>query len=571
MREWGKFRMLYYVLVGLILIVVFIVAYGGWMRKRTFTAIDRAETRRVDLMNRPVAMELSKIKQLNMAGDTETKFDKWHKDWDTIVSQSLPGIEETLFNAEELTEKYRFHKAELQVKEVTKKMNMIETHIEEILGELNIVVESETKNREDVTPIKETVHQIKKDIITKRSQFGHTLPSLEQSMKAVEDQLKKYETETDNGNYLDARQILISVRTSADQLLNQISRIPGLYHDLLKTIPDQMKELRQGEREMTDQGYPLDHLQINDQLQEVEKHRQLLETAVNTLELDEADQGLKSVHEQLDWLYAQLEKEVVSRSHLKEVAPTIEVNMERIGGKIKNLNDETEIVRDSYHIADDDLKMQRDLSKSFQKLENTLNETRAEDHKEAFSSIYDKLEILKAELTDMETVTDEFSEKIKALRKDEMSARTEIQDLKRRLFETKQLILKSNLPGVPGSFAAALQKAGEQLNSVNGKLDEKPLNMVTVQTLLAQASADINDVFNQADKLVETANFAEEMIQYGNRYRTDYPDIDQALRTAEQHFRNYDYQAAVETAVRAVEKKEPKVLKRAELFEGHEV
>ncbi|MET1247340.1 septation ring formation regulator EzrA [Sporolactobacillus sp. STCC-11] len=563
--------MLYYVLVGLILIVVFIVAYGGWMRKRTFADIDRAETRRADLMNRPVAMELSKIKQLNMAGDTETKFDKWHKDWDTIVSQSLPGIEETLFNAEELTEKYRFHKAELLIKEVTKKMNVIETHIEEILGELNVVVESETKNRADVTPIKETVHQIKKDIITKRSQFGRTLPSLEQSMKAVEEQLKKYEAETENGNYLDARQILINVRSSADQLLNQISRVPGLYHDLLKTIPDQMKELRQGEREMTDQGYPLDHLQINDQLQEVEKHCQLLATAVNTLELDEADQGLKSVHEQLDWLYTQLEKEVVSRSRLQEVAPTIEVNMERIGGKIKDLNDETEIVRDSYHITDDDLKMQRDLSKSFQKLENTLNETRNEDHKEAFSLIFDKLEVLKAELTDMETVADEFSEKIKALRKDEMSARTKIQDLKRQLFETKQLILKSNLPGVPGSFASALQKAGEQLNSVNQKLDEKPLNMVTVQTLLAQASEDINDVFNQAEKLVETANFAEEMIQYGNRYRTDYPDIDQALRAAEQHFRNYDYQAAVETAVRAVEKKEPKVLKRTELFEEREV
>ncbi|MCO7124859.1 selenide, water dikinase [Sporolactobacillus shoreicorticis] len=555
-----------FVLVGLIIVIVFIVAYGTWMRKRTFGAIDESEKRRVELMNRPIAKELSKIKQLNMAGDTETKFDKWHKDWDTIMSQSLPGIEETLFNAEELTEKYRFHKAELLIKEVNKKMDTIEKHIKEILSELNIIVESETKNREDVTPIKEIVHQIKKDIITKRSQFGRTLSVLESSIKETEDKLRKYESETENGNYLDARQILISVRKDADQLDDQIKRVPELYRDLEKTIPDQIRELRQGEQEMNEKGYLLVHLQMNSQLEEAEKHRQLLVTAVDHLELDEADEGLKGVHEQLDWLYAQLEREVVSRRRLQEITPPIEEHLDRVEGKIKQLNDETENIRDSYHITDEDLKMQRDLSKSFQKLENTFTESQGNENEEPFSVIFTKLERLKKELTDMETVADEFNAKIKALRKDEMNARQQIQQLKRQLFETKQVILKSNLPGVPGSFAAALQKAGEQLKSVYRKLDDKPLNMAIVQTLLDHAGEDIDDVFHQAEKLVDTAKFAEEMIQYGNRYRTDNPEIDQALKTAEQYFRNYDYQASVETAVRAVEKKEPKILKRAELF-----
>ncbi|MCL1630636.1 septation ring formation regulator EzrA [Sporolactobacillus sp. CPB3-1] len=559
-----------YVLVSLILIVVFVVAYGAWMRKKTFTKIDRAEERRVALMSRPVADELSKIKQLNMAGDTEKKFDKWHKDWDTIVSQSLPGIEETLFQAEELTEKYRFHKADNLVKEMNKKMQTIEKRIEEILSELHIIVESETKNREDVMPLKKLFHQIKKEIITKRSQFGQTLPLLEQSVKTIEEQLKKYESETENGNYLDARQIVLNGRKTADLLDNQIKRVPELYHELKKIIPDQMNELRQGEREMNEQGYQLAHLQINDQLDEAEKHRQLLETAVDHLELDEADAGLKAVHDQLDWLYAQLEKEVVSRNKLEALSPSIEDHLQRVGNKISDLSDETEMIRDSYHIDDEDLKMQRELSRTFQKLEHQFSETKETDREEAFSSVFDKLDHLKEELSEVETLTDEFREKIKTLRKDELSARKQIQKLKRQLFETKRIILKSNLPGVPGSFASALQKASEQLGSVNKKLDEKPLNMAMVQKLLEQAGGDINDVFQQGEKLVDTARFAEEMIQYGNRYRSDYSDIDLELKKAENYFRNYDYQSAAETAVHAVEKKEPKILKRAELYEGRE-
>lgn len=559
-----------YVLVGLILLIILIVAYGTWMRKRTFAEIDRSEARRVELINRPVAKELSKVKKLNMAGDTETKFDKWHKDWDTIVTQSLPQIEESLFKAEEFTEKYRFHKADLLIKEANKKMATIEMRIEEILSELNTVVESETKNREDVTPIKEVFHQIKKDIITKRSQFHQTLPSLEQSVQKIEDQLKNYGTETESGNYLDARQILLGVKQSADQLQDQIKAVPELYKDLHKTIPDQFKELLQGEQEMKEQGYQLEHLQLKSQLEEMEKHCQLMETAVSSLELDEARDGLKGVHDQLDWLYAQLEKEVASRKQFQDMTPKFEEKLERVSGKIDELDSETATIRDSYHISSEDLKMQHDLGKTFQRLEKAFTETQVDDHQEPFSSIYEKLEALQSELQDMETLADEFSEKIKTLRKDEMDARDQIQKLKRQLFETKRTIQKSNLPGVPGSFTGALQQAGEQLKSVYQKLDEKPLNMSNVQMLLAQAADDINNVYHQAEKLVETASFAEEMIQYGNRYRTDYQDIDQALKKAEQYFRNYDYQAAVETAVLAIEKKEPKILKREELYQGRE-
>ncbi|MCO7175919.1 septation ring formation regulator EzrA [Sporolactobacillus kofuensis] len=559
-----------FILVGLILLIIFIVAYGAWMRKRTFAGIDRSETRREELLNLPIAKELSKVKNLNMAGDTESKFDLWHKDWDTIVTQSLPEIEETLFKAEEFTEKYRFHKADLLIKEAENKMTTIDSRIKEILSELNTVLESETKNREEVTPIKEIFHQIKKELITKRSQFHRTLPSLEKSVQEIENQLKSYETETENGNYLEARKVLLDVKQAAEKVQNQIKAVPGLYQDLHKAIPDQIKELRQGQQEMIEQEYNLDHLQIDTQLEEIEKHCTLMETAVNELSLEEAKDGLSGIHDQMDWLYAQLEKEVISRKKLQDLTPKFEENLVRVEGKIKELNNETEIIRDSYHIGEEDLKMQHDLGKSFQKLERVFSDTQSEEQQEAFSSIYERIDSLQTDLAEMETVANEFSAKIKTLRKDEMNAREQIQKLKKQLFETKRIIQKSNLPGVPGSFSAAVRKAGEQLESVYLKLDEKPLNMVNVQSLLTQASEDIENVFHQAEKLVDTANFAEEMIRYGNRYRTDYQDIDQELKAAERYFRTYDYQAAVETAVRAIEKKEPKILKRAELYEGHE-
>lgn len=561
-----------YVVIGLILLVVLIVAYGAWMRKKTYGRIDRAETRRVNMMNRPVAKELAKVKQLKMAGDTEKKFEKWRSEWDNIVTGEFPSIEESLFEAEGLTDKYRFKKAQDLVSKLQAKMDTMEERIDKILTELNAVVESESKNRKDVTPIKESYHQIKKLMITKRSQFKEALPLLEKEVKDIDERYNKYGEETENGNYIEARNILLSVKADIDDVQKKIDRVPDLYEDIQRTIPDQIRELRQGSTEMSSQGYSLQHLQIDSQLDEAEKQLHVIEQAVGRLELDEAEEGLKGIHEQLDWLYAQLEKEVLSRQQLHEAAPKIEVRLDRVGQKIDALTAETGVVRDSYHIDTADLQAQREISKSYQKLEQSFSEAdnALKNHSDAFSSVLEKIKKIGTDIEEIETLADSFDKKIKALRKDELAARQTIQDLKHALFETRQMVLKSNIPGVPEPFVLAMDQAGEQLKNVNVKLDQKPLNMAEVRQALDAAKAKAEEVRAQAEKLVDTAAFAEEMIRYGNRYRSDYPDIDRELQKAEKLFRAYDYQASAETAVRAIEIKEPKILKRFDLYQEHQ-
>ncbi|RYL94573.1 septation ring formation regulator EzrA [Sporolactobacillus sp. THM19-2] len=561
-----------YVVIGLILIIVFVISYGAWMRKKTYGRIDQAETRRVDMMNRPVAKELAKVKQLRMVGDTEKKFEKWRSGWDDIVTRELPAVGESLFKAEGLTDKYRFKAAQALVGQLQKQMDTIEAEIDGILKELNAVVDSESKNRKDVTPVKESYHQIKKLMITRRSQFRKALPLLEKSVKAIDEQYSKYGEQTASGNYIEARRILLGVKTGIDDVQEKIDQVPALYEDIGHSIPDQIRELRQGSEEMVEEGYALQHLQIGTQLEEAERQLHVVEASVGRLELTEASEGLQGIHDQLDWLYNQLEKEALSRQEIREVAPKIEARLDSAGRKINELNEETEMVRDSYHIDTDDIKVQREISKSYYKLEKTYAETgeMIKNHSEAFSTVLEKLKKIGADIGEIDSLADSYSKKIKALRKDELAARQSIHELRHILFEARQMLLKSNIPGVPESFSHVLSEAEQQLKSAGGHLDDKPLNMTEVQEALDAAKAKADDVHSQAKTIVETAAFAEEMIRYGNRYRTDDPEIDGKLQTAEQLFRNYDYQASAETAVRAIEKKEPKILKRVNLYQQHQ-
>ena len=66
---------------------------------------------------------MQKVKQLNMNGQTEERFEKWRNDWDEVITEKLPDLEELLFDAEEFIDKYRFKKAKAVQQEIRKGLN----------------------------------------------------------------------------------------------------------------------------------------------------------------------------------------------------------------------------------------------------------------------------------------------------------------------------------------------------------------------------------------------------------------------------------------------------------------
>jgi septation ring formation regulator len=63
-------------------------------------------------------------------------------------------------------------------------------------------------------------------------------------------------------------------------------------------------------------------------------------------------------------------------------------------------------------------------------------------------------------------------------------------------------------------------------------------------------------------ELIENVMLAEKAIQYGNRYRSQYPSVAKGLSEAEKAFRHYDYQDALEQAAASIEGVDPEALKK---------
>ncbi|MED1203182.1 septation ring formation regulator EzrA [Heyndrickxia acidicola] len=562
---------MYYV-IGAIVIVLLLLILGYMTRKKYYKEIDKLETWKIEIMNRPVIDEMAKIKQLNMTGQTEDMFEKWRNEWDEIVSVELPNVEELLFEVEENTDKYQFSKAKEVQDKIRRELTNVEAKIETILSELKELVGSEEKNRVEMEDLKTHYKKVKKHLLTHRHQYGKSISSMEVKVDSLNEQFQKYNDLTENGNYLEAREIVISLKSEMEDVLEKQEKIPDLLAEVGTNYPAQIAEIEEGYKEMQDQGFNLEHLQISKEIDEINDVLKVYAEYLEKAEIKEIEEGLQELKEKIDLLYDLLEKEVHAKffiiQHHNETKDKL--------FSLRDINDsiraETEFVKQSYELLNGEMNIPINLEKVIEKLLKRYRalEVKILEDQSAYSSLGESLKEIQENLEEIEVQQKEFSEHLLNLRKDELAAREQISILRKKITDITKMISKSNIPGLPSTYQSLFEEAEERIQDVLQSLNEKPLSMNSVQEYLDIADGATEQLFKKTEELIDNVALAEKIIQYGNRYRRKNQKVAYALREAEQMFRSYDYHGALEEAATALEQVEPGALKKIEkMFTGH--
>ena len=199
--------------------------------------MDRLEAWKIDLFNRPIMDEMSKVKQLNMTGQTEELFEGWRNQWDDIVTVKLPDLEEMLFDAEEFIDKYRFNKAKGVQQEINNTLQATEKEINKIVEELHELVGSEEKNRTEIEQLKELYRETKKTLLAHRHNFGKSEKFLEAQLDDVTKKFHDFDEKTEHGNYLEARELVLSIHDQLVKIKHNMDLIPQLLIECQSLIP----------------------------------------------------------------------------------------------------------------------------------------------------------------------------------------------------------------------------------------------------------------------------------------------------------------------------------------------
>ncbi|NMH67850.1 septation ring formation regulator EzrA [Bacillus sp. RO3] len=560
-----------YVIAGIILILI-IFLIGFISRKKYYAEVDRYEAWKIDIMNKPVSDELSKVKQLNMTGQTEELFDGWRQGWDEIVAVQLPDVEELLFDAEEYTDKFRFNKAKEVLARIEEVLSGIEEKIEQILNELHDLVGSEEKNREEIQALQDEYRNSKKQLLAYRHTYGQSAKYIEDILDKLSEQINQFNELTEQGNYLDAREIVLSLAQEMKDIAYKMETIPKLITECEHLLPSQLSELEAGFTEMNDQGYTLDHIQVEKEVASLKEALTAFHKNLEELKVEEVEEGIQDMKVKVETLYDLLEKEVHSRHFVQQYMEQTTEGLIKAKEDNEDIQSEVSMVKQAYHLQDTDLSTPSEIEKKIIQLSkrHELLMTKEESNATAYSILSDELKGIRDGLEELNRDQSEFSIHLQNLRKDELATREKIQELKKKVAEASRMISKSNVPGLPVDYKELLEEVHRKIEQVNAGLTEKPLNMKFVQETLMGAEDTVDHFYTKTQSLIENVILSEKIIQYGNRYRSKYSSVREGLQSAEEAFRQYDYRAALEEAATTIEKVEPGALKKIEKMMGLE-
>ncbi|MET3196444.1 septation ring formation regulator EzrA [Bacillus sp. OAE603] len=547
------------VILIVISIVIALMIIALTMRNRLYKRLDELEAWRMQLMSKPVTDELSKLKGLNMTGQTEELFEKWRTDWDELVTTVLPKVTDSVYDIDEAINKYHFMNAKNTIAELENVLKEAERNIDTILSEVSELIGSEEQNNLDIEQLNQEYLEQRKLLLTHRHLYSIAETQLEKKLDEIKKEIQLFNETTEQGNYLEARELVKTIVDKVNTIKAQMQIIPDLYIESTTTMPSQIHNLLEGIKQMKTDGYSLDYEAIESEAADCTKICNDCIELIKQLNITEANEKLESVKDKIDSIYDLLEQEVESKYIVEKEIWSAQEEIHRIREANLNTKEETQLVQQIYELNEEDTQAQKLVEKQVSIITKRfeLLQIRVAEQDLAFSVIRGELDLLKQQMLDVKESHAMYVEMLKALRKDELQARDQLIDMKRLMLEVKRLVQISNLPGMPVSSLEQIQKAQESMQIVYLELEKKPLKMGKVSILLEKASTAVNDCYNDTKFMIEQGYFVEKVIQYGNRYRSKNVQIASAMDKSEQLFREFQYNEALEEAAASIESVEP--------------
>lgn len=558
--------MVLYIILAIIVIILIAVGVLFYLRSNKRQIIEKAIERKNEIETLPFDQNLAQLSKLNLKGETKTKYDAMKKDNVESTNKYLAPVEEKIHNAEALLDKFSFNAAQSEIDDANELMDSYEQSYQQQLEDVNEIIALYKDNDELYDKCKVDYREMKRDVLANRHQFGEAASLLETEIEKFEPRLEQYEVLKADGNYVQAHNHIAALNEQMKQLRSYMEEIPELIRETQKELPGQFQDLKYGCRDLKVEGYDLDHVKVDSTLQSLKTELSFVEPLISRLELEEANDKLANINDKLDDMYDLIEHEVKAKNDVEETKDIITDNLFKAKDMNYTLQTEIEYVRENYYINESDAQSVRQFENEIQSLISVYDDILKEMSKSAvrYSEVQDNLQYLEDHVTVINDKQEKLQNHLIQLREDEAEAEDNLLRVQSKKEEVYRRLLASNLTSVPERFIIMKNEIDHEVRDVNEQFSERPIHVKQLKDKVSKIVIQMNTFEDEANDVLVNAVYAEKLIQYGNRYRKDYSNVDKSLNEAERLFKNNRYKRAIEIAEQALESVEPGVAKHIE-------
>lgn len=548
-----------YYIVSILIIVIVLNLINNKEKKKYQEEIVALERDKNLIISSSILSELNKVEALINNEKLQETYDDWQKRFKEIKEVEVPKITDALIEIEDCfsekdykTLNDKIAKAELEIFYVKTKSNFL-------LDEIKEITLSEERNRETITKLKAKYREIITKYNKNKNDYKEVCAPLELQFENVDKLFAAFEIAMESNSYEEVGKIVKGIDDLIGNLEVVIDEAPTIILMGKNLIPNKMKDLKNIKARMISEGYNLDYLNLDYNIEESEKKIQDVFARLNVLNVEDSIFELKTLLEYFDNIYNDFDKEKYSRKQFDEFVRKVLVRANKLEKINNGLYKKLDVIKYSYDLTDDDVKVIEVIKKELALIKKDYNEI-VDAHRNksfAFTRLAKEMNGLNSRLNVTEEKLGVALKSLGSLEEDEQRAHEQLNEIKSILKKAKEKIGSYKLPVIPNTYIVQLNEANIAIKEMMNEMSKTPVSIKTLNIRVDTARDLVLKLYNTSNEIVKTAAMAEVAIVYGNRYRSVNKNLDIEITKAEEYFFQGEFKRALENTIRAINVIEP--------------
>lgn len=551
-------------ILTIILVIVVLKLINNKEKKKLKAEIEKLEKEKNMVISASMLSELNKVEALVNNDEMKEKLDDWKARFNDIKNTEMPKITETINDIEELFEEKNFKDLKGLVLKADFDLNTLKTKASFLLEEIKDVTLSEERNRETITKLKAEYREILNTYKDYEEEYEIVKNPLELQFENIDKLFSAFETSMEQNAYTEVGKVVKAIADVIGNLKVIIEETRPIVSLGKNLIPKKEEDIKNIYDKMSKDGYNLEYLNIDYNIEEANKKIQDIFQRLNVLNVEDSLFELKTMHDYFDSLYADFDKERYSKKIYEDYSRSILIKatkLEKVNNELyKKIGD----IKYSYDLTDDEVNVIAEIKKEIMDIRASYDKVVdiARSKTLAYSKLAREMEIINSKLVRTEEKLNGALKTLGSLKEDELRAREQLDEIKRILSQTKEKIRSYKLPTIPKNYYVEISEAMEAINELVKELDKRPISIKILNLRVDTARDLVLKVYNTVNETVKTAKMAETAIVYGNRYRVTNKEVDFGLSKAESAFLKGNFKSSLENAISAINIVEPGIHKK---------
>ena len=282
-----------WLIIGSVIVLIVIIVFVSlhFIRKAIKNSykkkINNLEVQKNMVASTPVFLELSKVEPIIKNDKMEEKYNAWNDKFISIKEDQLTLINDMLLDLDLYVDKrdyktcvYRIAKTEFEIYKAREEADTL-------LDEIKEITLSEEKYRNIVIKLKTKYRELNREFNEHKNMYDDMQEAVSLQLENIEKRFLDFEKVMEENDYNEVVHIVKALDTMIEHMSIVVNEVPDLLLMSKQLIPSRIKEIKETYDEMVKEGFPLDYLNIEYNLEESQKNIDNILDKIKVLNLED--------------------------------------------------------------------------------------------------------------------------------------------------------------------------------------------------------------------------------------------------------------------------------------------